>query len=113
MFLRASAALIFRFFRITALRFLGIEDPHVIQAEARQSAAEAGARIACFGEHTTAVDSDPALCIPYCHGIIILEMVGRCMPKDDYPALQNGESLKPHPNCEITRTFMFPAVAFV
>ncbi len=41
MFLRASAALIFRFFRITALRFLGIEDPHVIQAEARQSAAEA------------------------------------------------------------------------
>ena len=38
---RASAALIFRFFRITVLRFLGIEDPHVIQAEARQSAAEA------------------------------------------------------------------------
>ena len=41
MFLRASDALVFRFFRITALRFLGIEDPHVIQAEARQSAAEA------------------------------------------------------------------------
>lgn len=38
---RASAALIFRFFRIAALRFLGIEDPHIIQAEARQSAAEA------------------------------------------------------------------------
>ena len=38
---RASAALIFCFFRITALRFLGIEDPQIIQSEARQSAAEA------------------------------------------------------------------------
>lgn len=38
---RASVALIFRFFRITVLRFLGIEDLHIIQAEARQSAAEA------------------------------------------------------------------------
>ena len=58
-------------------------------------------------------DSDPALCIPYCHRVIVLEMVGRCMPKDDYPALQNGESLKPHPDSEITRTFVFPAAAFV
>ena len=38
---RASAALIFRFFRIAALRFLGIENLHIIQAKARQSAAEA------------------------------------------------------------------------
>ena len=35
------------------------------------------------------------------------------MPKDDYPALQNGESLKPHPGSEITRTFVFVAVDFV
>ncbi len=38
---RASAALIFRFFRITVLRLLGIEDPHIIQTKTGQPAAEA------------------------------------------------------------------------
>ena len=35
------------------------------------------------------------------------------MTEDDGPTLQNGKFLKSHPDCEITRTFVFAAAAFV